>query len=664
MPKATYMQTNFTSGELSPRLEGRIDINKYANGLHKLENFVVYPHGGVTRRRGSEYVASSKDGDKKVRLVPFEPNVTQSYVLEFGENYIRFYRNRTQIDVLSELATTYTEEELFELQFVQSSDVLFIVHPNHPPARVSRTALETFTISDETFETPPFLDENITDKTLSVGGSSGNVTVVAAGGDVFESTDVGRYIMYGTSDSFTLLKITSYTTGSLVNADIIKNTPAINTPNTKWRLGAFSETTGYPSTVAFFEQRLMYAGTRSNPQTLWGSSSNIYNDFTVGAKDDNAVKYTIASDQVNAIRWLSSGKSLTIGTVGGEFLLSASSREEAITPSNIKIVRQSEYGGAYTMPIRANGLVLFAQRSSKKLRQFTYQFESDSYTAQDLTILSEHITQGGIVQMAYQRTPDSIVWVVRGDGSLLGMTYERDQDVIGWHRHTLGGVSDSNGTQAQVESIAVIPNEDEDELWLSVKRWVNGSEVRHIEVIRQRDSFEEDAEIFYVDSGIKYSGAATNVVAGLDHLEGETVHILGDRSVQAPKVVSGGQVTIDKEASLIDVGLGYSSNLATMRVEAGSADGPAQGKIKKISEVTLRLYNTLGVKVGVDFDNMDTISFRETSDKMDNSPPLFSGDKQIAFNGGYNTDGRVFVSQDQPLPMTLLAIISTVRTNN
>jgi len=665
MPKASYIQTNFTAGELSPRLEGRVDISKYANGVQTLKNMLIYPHGGVTRRGGTKYIASNKTGSQKVRLIPFQFSVEQAYVIEFGNLYCRFYRDQSQINVSSEIATNYLEAELFELQFVQSADVLFIVHPNHPPRRLSRTAVDTFSIADETWVVPPFLDENIGTTTIAPSATTGSGITLTASANLFVSTDVGRYVRIDQGSDFGYAMITAYSTATSVTATVIDNFVSTSAQTT-WRLGAFSDTTGYPSSVTFFEQRLMYAGTTSDPQTIWGSSSNIYNDFTTGAEDDNSVKYTIASDQVNAIRWLSSGKSLTIGTVGGEFLLSASSREEAITPSNIKIVRQTEYGSAYITPVRANGVLVFAQRASRKLRQFTYQFESDSYTAPDLTLLSEHITGTGITELEYQRTPDSIVWMVKKDGTLLGMTYERDQEVIGWHKHIMGGVSDANGTQAQVESVCVIPNDNEDEIWLSVKRYVNSTTVRHIEVIQVgRDPITAlDSDDFYVDSGIQYDGASTTTITGLTHLEGETVQVLGDGAVQADKVVSSGQITLDRAVEKASVGLGYVSDLETMRIEAGSADGSAQGKIKRISQLTLRFFDTLGAKYGPSEDKLDIIKFRNTADPMDSAAPRFSGDKDVPFNHGYDMEGRAFIRQDQPLPMTILAIMSKVRTNN
>lgn len=679
MTKAAPIQTNFTSGELSPRLEGRVDISKYFNGVKTLKNMLIHPHGGVTRRGGTKHVANAKEGDKKIRLVPFQFSVEQAYMLEFGENYIRFYRDGVEIGggsfssafssafagvaSIVEVTTTYLESELFELQFVQSADVLYIVHPLHPPAKLSRTAVDTFTIEDESFRDGPFLDLNVTSTTINPSAATGSITLTASD-DLWAVTDVGRFVAIEEGTGYGYAVITGYTSATVVNADVI-NDFASSTKQETWRLGAFSDTTGYPASIAFYEDRLMYAGTPTSPQSIWGSKSGRYNNFRPGDNDDDAIFYTINSDQVNAIRWLSAGKSLVVGTVGGEFLMSASSISEAITPSNIKIVRQTEYGGAYIMPVRTNGVVLFPQRSTKKIRQFVYQFESDSYVAPDLTLLSEHITSSGIVEMDIQKEPDSIIWMVRNDGVLLGMTYERDQEVVGWHRHTVGGVSDALGNDAEVESVGVIPDGDNDQVWLSVKRYINGEEVRQVETLESgRETVQpEDGDDFFVDSGVSYSGAETTIISGLSHLEGETVQVLGDGAVLNDLVVSGGLVELDSPVSKASVGLGYMSDLETMRIEAGSADGTAQGKIKRFNKVSFRFYETLGAKFGPNADKLDIIPFRDSSVPMGQAPQRFTGDKEVSWPSGYETEGRLYIRQDQPLPMTILAIMPRVRTN-
>ena len=599
MAKAAPIQTSFTAGELSPRLEGRVDIAKYFSGLKALLNMKIHTHGGASRRGGTKHISNAKEGTKKCRLIPFQYSIEQAYIIEIGEGYLHFYKDEEKIggggfssgfssgftgdSNVYEIVTTYTEAELFEIQYVQSADLLYIVHPSHPPAKLSRLTATTFKLEDVNITSNPF-----------------------------------------------------------------------------------SVTNGYPSCVAFYESRLIYAGTIINPQTIWGSKTGDYDNFTQGSLDDDSYEYTINSDEVNVIRWLSAGKSLVIGTVGAEFLMSASSSDEAITPSNIKIVQQTEYGSAYMQPIRSSGIVLFVQRAARKILQFVYEFESDSYVAPDLTLLSEHITSGGIVVMAHQKEPDPIIWSVRNDGTLLGMTFDRAQEVIGWARHEVGGVSDVDGLiKAKVESIAVIPKDDRDQVWISAKRWINGEEVRQIEVIEEgRDSFNaEDGDDFFIDSGVRYSGAKSSVIGGGAHLEGLTVSVLADGAVVPDTVVSNGSITLPKEYAKVNYGIKYMSELETMRLEAGSQNGTSQGKIKRISSVVIRFYQTLGAKIGPNRDNLDTIPFRSTNDAMDSAPPRFSGDKTNDWDAGYETEGRIIIRQEQPLPMTVLAIMPRERTN-
>jgi hypothetical protein len=802
--------TNFTAGELTPLLEARVDLAQYANGCRTLKNFLVHPQGGAYRRGGTEYISSTKTASKKTRLIPFEFSTTQAYMLEFGENYIRFYTNQAQLVSGSpssavEVATTYTEDELFDIQYAQSADILYLCHPNHSPAQLTRTAATTFSLADIVFEDGPYLDENIENTTLTPSATTGSITIAASAatgindGSGFVSTDVGRIIRIG-HVATAWVASTPYLVGDVVrnNDNIYKATragtsagsggpsgegdsivdsgvtwkyieaggvqwgyaeiTAINSTTnvnatvkkdfggtsaeTAWRLGAWYGGS-YPGSVAFYEQRLFFAGSPGGPQTLWGSKSGDYTNFTPGVLADDGVTYTLATDQVNSIQWISPGRVLAVGTAGGEFKVSASTNEEALTPTNVRVVRETSYGSAAVKPVRIGNVVLYTQRASRKIREFVYQFESDSYVSPDLTLLAEHISATGITQLAYQQEPDSIVWATLTDGTLIGLTYQRDQKVVGWHRHVLGGTSDAAGTQAAVESVAVIPGTTDNEVWVSVKRYINGATVRYVERLKEGlDATASSEDSFFVDSGLTLdssqtiSGAtqanpvvltitghtfsngeyidvrnvagmtelngkrfivansATNSVeltdvngnnidgtgytayvsggtareavtsiSGLDHLEGETVTILGNGAVQADQTVSSGAITLQYRASIVHAGLGYISELETQRLEAGSKNGTAQGKIKRIHEILIRLYRSLGIEVGRRDGNIDQIPFRDSADSMDSGPALFSGDLRVDFSEGFDRKGTVYLRQQQPLPLTVLGIFAHVTTN-
>jgi len=280
------------------------------------------------------------------------------------------------------------------------------------------------------------------------------------------------------------------------------------------------------------------------------------------------------------------------------------------------------------------------------------------------------VTKSGITEMAYQQEPDSILWCVRDDGILAGLTYQRSENVIAWHRHKLGGTFGAGASATGfgvVESVASISGQlTEDEFYVIVKRTINGATKRYVEVFAPFDFDETDATDFrFVDSHLTYSGSATTTLSGLAHLEGQTVSVLADGATHADKVVSSGQISLDRSTTKAVVGLAYDSVLQTMRIEGGAAEGTSQGKTKRISKVVLRLFETVGAKVGPTLNQLETIPFRTTSSLMSNPvDTLLAGDKEIEFRDDYNTDGFIFVKQDQPLPLSILAIYPTVVTSD
>ena len=688
MPRSAPIQTNFTAGELSPRLEGRVDIQKYANGCKTLENMIVLKHGPASRRGGFYFANEVKDSSKKTRILPFEFSATQAYILEFGDQYIRFYKNYGQIksgpfdDVFAaafnigaayEITTPYLEDELFDLVITQSADVLYVAHQSHEPRTLSRLGDTSWTLDIIQFLDGPYDSVNATSTTLGLSATSGTgITVTASAvagindGDGFLSTDVGRLIRFeDAANDWTYLEITARADTTHVTADFIGPNASATTAQTGWRLGLFSETTGYPSVVTFFEQRLVWASTTSRPQSMFFSvSADYYNHAPTDndglVLDDSGFVYTIATDQVNTIRWLRAGKVLSAGTAGGEFIVSQGDQNSPLSPTNTRVVRQTTFGSAAVTPPQVGNSVLFLQRANRKIREYVYQFETDAYTAPDLAILSEHITEGGIIDMAYQQEPDSIVWLVRTDGVLVGMTYERAQDVVGWHRHIIGGAD------AKVESVAVIPNTtgSRDDLWAVIQRTINGQSVRYIEYMTPGlpEVPANTIAATYLDSMLTYDGSSVTSVFGLDHLEGQTVSVLANGAAHPDRVVSSGLITLNNSYETVHVGLPYTSTLQTMRIESGAKDGTAQGKKKRISRVTYRLYDTLGLKHGPSASRLDIIPFRSSADDMDEPPALFTGDKEVEFPRNWDTDGYVFLVQDQPLPFTILAIMPELNT--
>ena len=671
MPRTTLALTSFVSGEFSPKMEGRTDFDKYSSGAKTLENFLVHPQGAASRRVGTQFISEVKTSSQKTRLVPFEFSTTQTYILEFGNNYIRFFKDKGQI--LSggspyEISSPYLTAELFDIKWAQSADVMYITHPNHEVMKLSRTGHTSWSLTQCNFIDGPYLPTNNTNTTLTPAsaavGTGVNFTASAVtginGGDGFLTTDVGRFISFNSG----IAKITARTSTTVVVCEIIT---AFTNTNAKsdWKLGAFSDTTGHPSSVSFFEQRLVFAGTSSEPQTLFFSAAGDYENMTTGTSAGDAMVYTIASNQVNAIRYMKAVRTLVVGTTGGEFTVSADGTNASITPTNITIKKQSSFGSANVDAIPAGNAILFLQKARRKIRELQYNFDSDGYQAPDLTILNENATESGINEMSYQQEPSSIIWCVRDDGVLAALTYQRSENVVAWTRHIFGGLF-GNGN-AVCESVASISGDlTEDEVWVIVKRTINGATKRYVECFSNFDFDETDATSFrFLDSHLTYSGSAVSTLTGLSHLEGQSVSILADGSVHANKTVNGGEINLDRSVTKAVVGLSYNSVLQTMRIEGGAAEGTSQGKTKRISKVVLRLFETVGVKVGPSLVNLETIPFRTTSSNL--SAPvetLIAGDKEIEFNDDYNSDGFIFIKQDQPLPCSVLSIYPTLVTSD
>ena len=674
MARVAVQLTNFTGGELSPRLDGRNDLAKYPTGLKTLENFVVFPHGSVARRSGTQFVAEVKDSTKKTRLIPFEFSTTQTYMLEFGNQYIRFYKDNGQIlsgGSAYEISSPYLEAELFDIKFAQSADVMYICHPNHAVRKLARTAHTSWTLTEVDFTDGPYLDDNISSTTFTMSahtvGTGRTLTASSTtgiNGDTgFQTTDVGRLVRF--RDGYG--KITGRTSTTVVTVEVLEDMGS-SSHSTNWSLGSFSDTTGHPSCVTFFEQRLVFAATLNNPQTIYFSKSGDYENMNENrggtVADDDAIIYTIASNQVNAIRFMTSTRTLIIGTAGGEFAVSGGGTDVAITPTNILIKKQSNHGAANIDAIPAGNATLFLQRAKRKLRELAYNFDVDGYVSPDLTILAEHISEGGLTQLSYQQEPNQIIWGTRADGQLIGLTYQREQQVVAWHRHIFGGAFGSGN--AVCESVATIPTDNSEyQTYVIIKRTINGATKRYVEFIHNYDFDETDDTSFnFLDSQLEYSGSPVTTISGLSHLEGQTVSILADGATHPDKTVSSGEITLDRSASKVKVGLGYTSLLQTMRLDAGSQDGTSQGKTKRIFDIAIRLYESLGVEVGPDLNNMERIPFRSSADAMDSAVSVFTGDKEVEFRGNYETDGFIVVRQTQPLPLTILSLYPRLQTND
>ena len=733
MARTQKIFTSFTTGEISPKLTSRIDFAKYINGCETLENYTILPQGGVTRRPGLRFVEEVKDSSKKVRVVTFQFSVTDAYVLEVGENYIRFYKNGARLESGGspvEVTTTFAEADLFDLHFAQSADIMYIAHKDYAPRKLSRTSDTAWVFSTITFNPgPTFVDNTDLGEEVTIAAITGDgITVTPDSTEaLFLAADIGRNIVSGAGrgtiisintgaspdtvdmdiiDDFAdttlevntweltdspqaqltasdatpvgkkttltlnangwraadvgkfvkvnagLLKITSFTSVTVVRAEIITALDSVTAAAAgTWTLEveSWTATRGFPAAIGFFEQRLLYARTATQPQTIWGSVTDDFENFAAGTADDDALDFTLTGQ--NPIRWLSPKSTLSVGTFGGEIVISSTS-DAALTPTNVKINEQTTHGSSALQPIRVGEVTLFLQRSKRKLREFVFVFEDDNFQAPDLTLLSENITLGGIDDLTYQQELESVVWGVRNDGQLLGMTYQRAQDIVGWHRHT-------TGASGLFESVTSIPISDKDQTWVAVNRTINGQTMRFIEY------FDEDAwsgataefdqwNMLNTDSATIYDSTATTTITGANHLEGEEVAIIANGASHPNKTVTNGAFTLDRSATEVEYGLAYTSTLVTVRPEVGLSIGTSQGKFKGWSEIIVRFLDSLGGTI-----NGYTVETRTPLDNMDEEPPLYTEDFAVQ-NLGYDRHGRVTVTQNQAFPQTVLSIVGTL----
>lgn len=517
MPRATPIVNSFAGGEISPHLDARTDIQWYYSSCRRIENMIPRAQGGALRRGGTRFVAEVRSSAKRTALIPFEFSTLQAYVVEAGDQYFRFYKDKGRIESLPgipyEIASPYTLSRLFDgdgrlrLKYTQSADILYLVHPAYAPRKLSRTGHTAWTLAAIDFKDGPYLDENTTSTTLVASAGTGTVTITASAttginDDAgFKTADIGRLLRLKNGANWSWLKVTAFSDNTHVTAEV-KGGTAPTSATAAWQLGLWSDTTGWPSCVMFFEERLMFGGAAARPNRWDGSASGDFETFTPDTDDAAAVAFTIASDQVNAIRWMAPANKLILGTLGAEFAASGSgSIDASITPTNVNVRLQTRHGVADLAPaLVGSNSILFVQRQGRKLREIAFSFEADGYVSEDMTIRAEHITRGGIVQLAWQQEPFGILWAARADGRLLGFTYLRSQQVTAWHQHPL-----ADG--AAVEAIATIPGSGVDQLWLIARRNVAGQTRRYIEILEPPLMDEADpVDAFYVDSGLTYDG--------------------------------------------------------------------------------------------------------------------------------------------------------------
>lgn len=752
-----HVQTNFTAGEISGRLYGRSDLDRYQNALRECTNAVVQQHGGVTRRPGTVFVARAR-GNADPRLIEFQYSTEQAYVIEFTNTNCRFYRDKGQIqysnvaggieplvtnaswssstatmttavshkfaigDLITltlvdsvwgsvvngnqylvtavtsttfdfELASnpgTYTNDpadkvdgpytitspysnsDLPDLTYTQSADILYVCHKDYEPRELQRVGVDEFQFATVTHNDGPYLGLNTTQaNTITPVTGTGSKNFTLSGTSFITASNIGQQIRWRQSDAekWGWGEITNVS-GTTLTVDVQYDALSSYSASYHWRLGAWHDTEGYPQACAFHQQRLWFANTPGSPQTAWASETDNYDAWRPSLRDNgsvldtNGLTYTISDDQVNDIRWMiSSPSGLLIGTGGAEFLMTSRSSSDALTPTNVGVFRQTACGSrGFIRPRFINGSTLFVQRSGRKVRELSYRLDNDQHNSADLTLLAEHITLDIIKRTAYQQEPNSILWACDEDGGLLSMTYEREENVIGWAKHALGGIN------AKVNDLCCIFDDVDgvDRLWMVVERTINGSTVRFIEYLGEQFGIDRSVlKAGFVDSCLVYDGSATTTITGLLYLEGETLQVLANGAAHPDVVVTNGSITLQYEATDVQVGYGYTTRIKTLPIYTVRAPFETRGRVSNVYKVKPYFYRTVGCEIGSsDTDDLEIVPFRNGGQSMDTAVKPYTGFKEVGIDDYHDEEASIIIEQNQPLPMTILSITYLLDVND
>jgi hypothetical protein len=808
MPETAVLYRSFAGGVVTPEFWGQIADAKFQTGLAECLNYVCLPHGPVNNRAGTQYVTSVKDSTKATRLIPFLYSTDQTFAIELGAGYFRFHTqgatllagspaayngatayvpgglvssgglnyycianttgnappNATYWYALPangfyEIPNPYAEADLFNIHYVQSQDVLTLVHQGYAVMELRRLGATNWVLSAVSFVS-----------TLSAPTSPSAVATVGAGATTYtyvitavdtsgreESlasasasctnnllttgnyntithaavSGAGRYNIYKQSNGlYGFIGQTDALTfkDDNITADLSRTPPTVTNP--------FGSAGNYPGAVSYYEQRRVFAGTINKPQninmTFSGTESNM--SYHIPANDSDAISFRVAARENNTIRHLVPLDSLIALTSSAEWRVTAVN-SDAITSSSISVKPQSYIGASMVQPIIVNNNLIFAAARGGHLREMGYSFQTSGYTTGDLSLRAPHLFDNyALKDMSYAKCPYPIVWATSTSGELIGLTYVPEQQIGAFHHHTTATLAG----QSYFESVCTVPEGDEDANYYVVKRIVDGDTVRYIERQHTR-VFTELKDAFFVDCGLTYDnpititgatqanpcvitavahglsnddfvditgmtgtllnagmlelngnrykianvtantfslktevGAAINstaygayvsggvarkallTITGIDHLEGETVSILGDGAVRPQLTVTGGAITLDHRAGVAQIGLPITADMQTLPA-VFQVDAFAQGRQKNVKQLHVRVNQSSGIFAGPSFDSLTEVKQRST-EPYGSPPELKAGEVTVKVKPTWTDGGQVCVRQSDPLPLTILSL--------
>lgn len=687
-------QSSFTRGELSPRLDARTQLEQYGIGLKSAKNAIIHQEGGISNRMGLEYCGVTKYNNKATRLIKFVFNSEQTYMLEFGHQYMRVLKDGGYVvyptgheheGEIVEISTPYNAADLAKLKRSQSGDILTLTHPNYQPKTISRYDHHDWRIANTVIAPSVAAPTNVSasmhwgqgaDQNANTRNYNYLVTAVDSNNEESKRSSVakvkghreaswladeyitvtwtavtgateynvyrevnGVYGYVGTANSTTF-------TDDNIEPDLQSTAPVYKNP--------FATSNDYPSCSAYFQQRKMYANSKNLPQTLWASQTAAPNNFNVSRPLVATDAITLAMDdrEVNEIRHLIPMKDLIVLTSNSEWKVNGTDGVFQANPMPAAVI-QSAYGSSHVEPVVSGSMVLFVQAGGSVIRDLGYDIMTEGYDGDELSLFSSHLFEGKeVVSMAYAKEPYRLLFVVFNDGTAATMTYNKKQKLCGWTQLV---------TKGTFECVDVVREGLEDVAYFVIKRHINEQDVKFIERTRTR-IIKDTSQGFLVDCGLSANFVnPVSIISGLDHLEGEKVICNVNGGIIDGLTVENGSITLpnNKKASSIVVGLPYEFELETLNVEGENT----QGLKKIINQVSVKIYNSREDFV---FCGADGSEFRHSrcDDSINHAGHLYSKDISSTVFALPETDATIKIKQTYPLPLTILSISAVVDVQN
>lgn len=722
MAKFSHAKNNFIAGELSPKLEGRNDIQEYFNGAATLQNFIPSREGGAMRRPGSVFVRNiSADTAPNGGLYSFVVSKNESYVVSIdeGNSAIEIYKQTftsqpvltsvfDKTDVPVNVQTVINGSDPNKYNKAQVNNILFLTHSSGdvPPILIKRIAVDTFEVAlyfeevktrvTAAKKAQGIVFPAVQTNTITMTDTGLNLTASAA---YFTPEMAGGYVRIKVGAVESIYELNIYNSPTSMLASVIIG-PSIVGAQTEWILNSWNNHNGWPRAISLYQQRLMFGGTKEEPTTIWCSrTENLFLILNVKLAQDSstdvsgldyfgpilnsdAFDITLTSNQSNVIQWMSSDRFLQVGTISAEYAVTTV--DGKFGPANANAIAQTFFGSNDTSAVRAQNATIFISTDGKSVREIKFSEENGSNISRLLSVLSDQIVFHNVdpdttsifdnefAYMAYQASR-SCIWMLTSSGNLTGLIIEKSSNTLAWHKHVIGG------TDVTIKGICVIPDDigKYDTLYLNVERTIDGSPFTYIEAIGA--DYEIDKLFghsngdhrnypYFSDSGFvatTFSHGAQR--ADVPHLAKENVSVMVRGKFEGIKEVKtdlGGSpyVEIDADTPLtyeVIVGIPYKSIIKSMIIEAGSRTGSALGQIKNLSELFIKLFRSSRLEVGSREDNTELIDLVETDPVQ-----LFTGGTKVCVESTPGEDQRFYIETEDPFPLNVLSVVAEGSTQD